>query len=124
MTTTTSSKATIAGILNIASGLMAVIGGAVLASLGLIGTGALYAIPDDIPPIQWLPLAFFGPMALMVLVAGFIAIVGGIKAIKRSSWAWTLAGAVAALVCCLPLGVASLVVTVMAENEFHTGAQG
>jgi len=124
MTTTTSSKATIAGILNIASGLMAVIGGAVLASLGLIGTGALYAIPDDIPPIQWLPLAFFGPMALMVLVAGFIAIVGGIKAIKRSSWAWTLAGAVAALVCCLPLGVASLVVTVMAESEFRTGAQG
>jgi uncharacterized BrkB/YihY/UPF0761 family membrane protein len=124
MTTPTSSKATIAGILNIASGLMAVIGGAVLASIGLIGTGALYAIPDDIPPIQWLPLAFFGPMALMILVAGFIAIVGGIKAIKRSSWAWTLAGAVAALVCCLPLGVASLVVTVMAENEFRTGAQG
>ncbi len=123
MTTTakspTTSKGTIAGILNIASGVMALSGGAVLAAIGLIGTGVLYAIPDEMPPIQWLPLAFFGPMALMVLIAGVIAIIGGIKAIKRTSWAWTLAGAVAALVCFLPLGIASLVVTVMAEGEFR-----
>ncbi len=123
MTATTSSpttsKGTIAGILNIASGVMALSGGAVLAAIGLIGTGVLYAIPDEMPPIQWLPLAFFGPMALMVLIAGVIAIIGGIKAIKGTSWAWTLAGAVAALVCCLPLGIASLVVTVMAEGEFR-----
>ena len=79
----------------------------------------LYAIPDEMPPIQWLPLAFFGPMALMVLIAGAIAIIGGIKAIKRTSRAWNLAGAVAALVCCLPLGIASLVFTVMAEGEFR-----
>lgn len=123
MTTTatspSTSKATIAGILNIASGVMALMGGAVLASIGLIGTGVLIAVPDEMPPIQWLPLAFFGPMALMILVAGVVAITGGIKAIKRTSWAWTLAGAVAALVCCLPLGIASLIVTVMAEGEFR-----
>jgi len=122
MTTNGSSKATIAGVLNIASGVMAVMGGAVLSAIGMIGTGTLYAIPDDIPPIQWIPLAFFGPMALMILIAGAIAIIGGIKAIKRSSWAWTLAGAVAALVCCLPLGVASLVVTVLAEGEFRSSS--
>ena len=123
MTATTSSpgtsKATIAGILNIASGTMALMGGAVLATIGLIGTGVLYAVPDDMPPIQWLPLAFFGPMALLILIAGMVAIIGGTKAIKRSSWSWTLAGAVAALVCCLPLGIASLVFTVMAEGEFR-----
>ena len=122
MTTTTTSKATIAGILDIASGLMALMGGAVLAAIGLIGTGVLIAVPDDMPPIQWVPLAFFGPLALMVLVAGIIAIVGGVKAIRRSSWACTLAGAVAALVCCIPLGIASLVVTVMAEGEFRGGS--
>ena len=115
-------KATIAGILNIASGMMALMGGAVLAAIGLIGTGVLYAVSDEMPPIQWLPLAFFGPMALMVLIASVIAIIGGIKAIKRTSWAWTLAGAVAALVCFLPLGIASLVFTVMAEGEFRRGA--
>ncbi len=123
MTTTatspTTSKATIAGILDIASGLMALMGGAVLAAIGLVGTGVLIAVPDDMPPIQWLPLVFFGPIALMVLIAGVVAIIGGIKAIKRTSWAWTLAGAVAALVCCIPLGIASLVVTVMAEGEFR-----
>ena len=123
MTTTgtspATSKATIAGILDIASGLMALMGGAVLAAIGLVGTGVLIAVPDDMPPIQWVPLAFFGPMALMVLITGVIAIIGGIKAIKRTSWAWTLAGAVAALVCCIPLGIASLVVTVMAEGEFR-----
>ena len=105
MTTNTTSKATIAGILNLASGLMALMGGAVMAAIGVIGTGVLIAVPDDMPPIQWVPLAFFGPMALMVIVAGIIAIVGGVKAVKRTSWAWTLAGAVAALICCIPLGI-------------------
>ena len=119
MTNNTTSKSTIAGILDIASGLMALIGSAVLSAIGLIGTGVLYAVPDDMPPIQWLPLAVFGPLALMTFIAGTIAVIGGIKAIKRSSWAWTLAGAVAALLCCLPLGIASLVVTVMAEGEFR-----
>ena len=118
MTSVPTSKATIAGILDIASGLMALMGGAVLAAIGLIGTGVLCAVPDEMPPIQWIPLAFFGPLALMILVAGSIAVIGGIKAISRSSWTWTLAGAVAALVCCIPLGIASLVFTVMAEGEF------
>ena len=119
MTTPTTSKATIAGILDIASGFMALTGGTVLAAIGLIGTGILMAVPDDMPPIQWVPLAFFGPLALIILVMAMVAIIGGIKAINRSSWAWTLAGAVAALVCFFPLGIASLVVTVMAENEFR-----
>ena len=120
MTNNTTSKSTIAGILDIASGLMALIGSTVLSAIGLIGTGVLYTVPDDMPPIQWLPLAVFGPLALIAFIAGTIAVIGGIKAIKRSSWAWTLAGAVAALLCCLPLGIASLVVTVMAEGEFRS----
>lgn len=119
MTSTKTSKATIAGILDIASGFMALSGGAVLAAVGLIGTGILMAVPDEMPPIQWVPLAFFGPLALIILVMGIVAVIGGIKAINRSSWAWTLAGAVAALVCFFPLGIASLVVTVMAEPEFR-----
>ena len=119
MNNNSTSKATIAGVLDIASGLMALIGSIVLSAIGLIGTGVLYAVPEDMPPIQWLPLAVFGPLALITFIAGTIAVIGGIKAIKRSSWAWTLAGAVAALLCCLPLGIASLVVTVMAEGEFH-----
>lgn len=117
--TTTTSKATIAGILDIASGFMALAGGTVLGVIGLIGTGVLMAVPDDMPPIQWVPLALFGPLALIILFAGLIAVIGGVKAIKRSSWAWTLAGAVAAMVCFIPLGIVSLVVTVMAENEFR-----
>ena len=123
MTSVPTSKATIAGILDIASGLMALMGGAVLAAIGLIGTGVLFAVPDDMPPIQWIPLAFFGPLALMILFAGSIAVIGGIKAISRSSWTWTVAGAVAALVCCIPLGIASLVCTVMAEGEFPGRSQ-
>lgn len=123
MNNTGTSKATIAGVLDITSGLMALIGSLVLSTIGLIGTGVLYAVPDDMPPIQWLPLAVFGPFAIVTFFAGLIAVIGGIKAIKRVSWGWTLAGAVAALLCCFPLGIASLVVTVMAESEFRSRAR-
>lgn len=118
MTDTPPTKSLVAGILDIASGLTALIGGAFMGGIGIIGTGVLIAVPDDIPPIQWIPLAVFGPIALLILIAGAIAVIGGIKAIRRSSWPWTIAGAIASLLCCIPLGIIALVFTVMAEGEF------
>ncbi len=113
------SRATIAGILDIAAGLMALTGGAVLALLAMVGTGLLSHISRDAPPLQWLPLAVFGPLALMVLGSAVVSVVGGIAALKRLSWGWSLAGAVAALVAFVPLGVVALVFTIMAEDEFR-----
>ncbi len=115
----TTSHATIAGVLDIAAGLMALTGGLVLALLAVLGAGVLAAIPEDIPPLQFVPLALFGPLALLVLGAAAVCIAGGIAALKRSSWGWALAGAVAALLAFLPLGVVALIFTILAEREFQ-----
>jgi len=56
------SLSTIAGILDIAAGLMALTGGAVMGLLAVIGTGFLSQIPNGAPPLHWLPLALFGPL--------------------------------------------------------------
>jgi len=118
------SRATIAGILDIAAGLMALTGGAVMGLLAVIGTGFLANIPEDGPPVQYLPLAVFGPLALMLLGSAVVAVAGGIVALKRSSWGWSLAGAVAAILAFVPLGVVALILTIMAEHEFRRQEPG
>ena len=62
-----------------------------------------------------------GALFLMVVatILGILAIVGGICALRRKRWGWTLAGAIAAIFPIFPLGIASLVLTIMARDEFE-----
>lgn len=70
---------------------------------------------DSVP--QWVPGLLFGlatPLALAAVLAG----VGGIFAIRRKVWGLALAGSIAAFICCFLLGVVSIVLTAVAQNEF------
>ena len=75
--------------------------------------------PDD------LPLALFSGMiwALVVLslIAGLLSIIGGIVALRRTGWAWPLAGAITALFSAMPIGVFALIFVVLAEKELRGG---
>ncbi len=115
----TTSHATVAGVLDLAAGFLALTGGSMLGLLGLLGSGILAAVPDELPAvIRLVPVAFFGPLALLALLAAVVCFVGGAAALRRSSRGWALAGAVAALVAFAPLGIAALVFTILAEGEF------
>lgn len=111
------SKGTVAGVLDIASGISAVIGAAVLGGLGVIGSSVLASEASEVGFVKVLPLAVFGPLALLVLVAGVVAIVGGVAALRGSSWGWAVAGAVASLFAFLPAGIAAVILTILAEDE-------
>ncbi len=124
MTIATGSKGTVAGVLDIFAGAMALVGAAILAGMGVIASGAIAAAPKDVGPLPALPLVIFVPLAALVLVMAVLAIAGGIAALRRSSYTWAVVGAVAATLACLPLGAVALVVTILAEDEFRPGATG
>lgn len=113
------SKSTIAGLLDIGAGVFAVVGALVLVLLAVVGTLAVGCAPD-VPEGLWsIPLLFFGGIAVMIVVPGVVSIIGGVAALRRSSWCWAVTGAMAALVAFAPLGLVSLVLTAMAEPELR-----
>jgi hypothetical protein len=121
MTAPSSSKPTLAGVFNLASGAMGLIGGGILLLLGLVGSGVLWqTVHGPEAPLAIVPIAFFGPMALLLLVSGAVAVWGGMAALHRRNWPRVVLGGIAATICFLPLGVVALIVSVMAEGEFSS----
>jgi hypothetical protein len=115
------SKATIAGVLDIIAGVMSLIGAGVLFLLGIVGTGAITAAGAQDPEaarVAFVPLAFFGPISLICLTIGVAAIAGGLAAMRRQKMWLAVVGSIAALFSFFPLGIASIILTIMAEKEF------
>lgn len=115
------SKTTVAGVLDIIAGVTSLIGAGVLLLIGVIGSGGISAAATHDPEaarLAFIPLALFGPLALLCLLIGVIAIIGGIAAIRRSRLWLALAGAIAAVFSFFPLGIPAVILTVMAEREF------
>ncbi|HHE41992.1 MAG TPA: hypothetical protein ENL12_05060 [Dehalococcoidia bacterium] len=112
-------KSTTAGVLSIVAGSLTIGLGLLVALSGSILSGILAAV--EVPRIAFLiPLPVFGILAAPLVVLGTIAIIGGVQAIKRTSWPLALAGAICALV---PppvgiLGVLAIVFVVLGRDEF------
>jgi hypothetical protein len=116
------SKSTIAGVLDIIAGVMSLIGACVLFLIGIIGTGAITTAGAHDPMaarMAFLPIAMFGPLALLCLVIGVLAVIGGIAAIRQRRFWLALVGSIAALFSFFPIGIPAIVLTVMAEREFE-----
>jgi hypothetical protein len=114
------SKATVAGVLSIVSGVSAGIGAMVLGGIGVIAAGVLASTAENAPHrVAAIPLVVFLPLALLLLAMGVTAAVGGIAAINRRSWMLAVLGAAAAVFCFFPVGVASLVFLLLGEDEFE-----
>ena len=58
-------------------------------------------------------------MAIPTLIIAILALVGGIFAVQRKQWGWSLAGSIAAIIVFLPLGIASTVLAAQSKNEFE-----
>jgi len=110
------SKPTVAGILAIISGVLGLIG-AVSMFIGFgVVSGAL-GIPTGYIP-GFVPGVVLG-MAIPTLIIAILALVGGIYAVQRKQWGWTLAGSIAAIIVFLPLGIASTVLSAQSKSEFE-----
>lgn len=108
----------VAGILNIVSGVISLLGFIGL----LIGAVAVGSTAVDIT--GWIPGLGFALTVLIILatlclVTGIIALVGGIFAIQRDKWPWALAGSICAVIPLVLLGIIAIVLVSMSRGEFE-----
>jgi hypothetical protein len=119
-----SNKATVAGILDITAGVIGCVGAIPLAFLAFGGAAVLGMVPDpEANRLAMLPLLLFLPLAIFGLVAGLVAIFGGIAALNRRRWGLSVAGAIAAIFGFFPVGIAAVIFTILAEPEFRAARE-
>ena len=108
---------TAAGVLDLLAGTLALIGFAILVFIGFI----LQTAPDLDPDEFGIAVAqaLFGALAMGALLLALLALFGGVCALQRRRFGWALAGAIAAALVCAPLGVPSLILTVIAEHDLR-----
>ena len=98
-------KGTTAGILTIIGGIIGIAAGGV----ALLGTSFI----GDL-----LGMGFLAGIGGGLLALGILALVGGIFALRRKSWGFSLAGAIFAMFPIIPLGVLAIIFISLAKKEF------
>ena len=106
-------KPVIGGILTIVSGALGMLGIASYA-IGLGDTGSGFG-KGDMPP--FVPSIIFGIPIPAVIIA-ILAIVGGILAVQRKRWRWSLTGSIAAALSLILLGIPAVVLIALSKDEF------
>ena len=106
-------KPIIGGILTIFSGLLG-LSGILSYSIGFGDVGSGIA-KGDMPP--FVPSIIFG-MSIPAIVIALLAIAGGILAVLRKQWRWSLAGSIAAALSLIILGVPAVVLIALSKDEF------
>jgi len=105
-------KPKIGGILTIISGALASLGAVNYA----IGLGDISGLgKGDIPP--FVPSIIFGVPTLSIII-GILALIGGILAMRRKKWGWSLAGSIAGTLSVLPLGIPAIILIALSKDEF------
>ena len=111
-----------AGILNIITGVFSAAGaiGLLIVVISVDTSKFLVAVvpPEDLP--------FIAPLVNMILISLLVLsvfhtvfpIVGGVFAIQRKRWKWSLTGSIVAILAVFPLGVASTIFVAIAKDEF------
>ena len=103
----------IGGVLAIISGALGLLG-IFSYTIGLGEAGSGFG-KGDMPP--FVPSIIFG-LPIPSLVIALVAIAGGILAINRKSWPWSIAGSIAALLSFLPFGIPAMILIAMSKEEF------
>ena len=112
----------IAGVINIISGISALIGFSLF---------FIFSIATSIPVIE-LDGRDFGVdiasgilflISIVLLTIGILSIFGGICALRRKNWRWALTGSICALITRLPLGIVSIILVALSKDGFEKDSQ-
>jgi hypothetical protein len=103
----------IGGILTIFSGALGTLG-IISYAIGLGDVGSGFG-KGDMPP--FVPSIIFG-MPIPSLIIALLALVGGIFAIRRKRWRWSLTGSIAAALSLILLGIPAIVLIAISKDEF------
>jgi uncharacterized BrkB/YihY/UPF0761 family membrane protein len=108
------SLGTVAGILDIVSGVLALFGVFAMTIAFIILANDPYRHePDDVDP-----LIILASVAVPLAILAILAIGGGIYALRRKRWGMALAGAIAAALPFSLTGIAALILTALSRDEF------
>jgi hypothetical protein len=99
-------------ILSTIAGIVEIVAGGFTALTAIICLIAMF-VAEDLP--GW--YVFFPVVTLVILSA--LAIIGGICALRRRNWAMALTGAIAVIWPTTVLGIAAVVLNIMARDEFE-----
>jgi len=104
-------KPTTAGILDIISGVLGLIGAiSYFIAIGVVGSQ---------PDVPGFVLGILWGLAFPSIIIGILALVGGIYSVQRKKWGWALAGSIAAILAFLPLGILATIFAAMSRDEFE-----
>jgi branched-chain amino acid transport system permease protein len=115
-------KPTAAGILSIIGGVVQVGGGIVFA---MISRFLAQFAGLGIGGVIGLVAGFHTVVAIVLIILGLIAILGGICALRRSSWRLGLAGSICALFGpAIILGIPAIILIILGKDEFQYVVEG
>jgi hypothetical protein len=98
-------------ILSTIAGIVEIVAGGLTALVAIVYVVAML-VTDSLP--SWYVLF---PIITVILSA--LAIIGGVCALRRRNWALALTGAIAVIWPTTVVGIAALVLTIMAKDEFE-----
>jgi hypothetical protein len=122
-------KSKIAGILSIVSGGLG-IGTALVYVIMIVFSSLVMRMPGFMPntpgPDNYTGGIMFTMMIIMYsifaavfIIAGILAIIGGVFALKRKKWGLALTGSIASIIAFMACGIASIIFIIMGKEEFQ-----
>ncbi len=120
------SKPTIAGVLNIITGAISIIGAVFIFTGFSIEFGA-WSIPQMGAVISLMPLGMVVGTGIFILLIAVLVLIGGVFALQRKHWGWALTGSIAtilSLYLTIPLrppiiSILIIILIGLSKNEFE-----
>jgi hypothetical protein len=116
-------NARIGGVLSIVAGGWAILWTTIFVLLLVLTIFVPFEF-DTVPPdeifISLIPISLFGCIFLLL---GALGIVGGIFALKRKYWGWSLAGGIAGAITMFPCGIPAVIFITLGKPEFDSQAK-
>ena len=117
-------KPTVAGILNIISGVSNLIGFVfmifVVIAVSSSSAFIMRFIPEEVFPFgTGLIVTIIALIAVLLAIHGIVPLIGGIYALQRKKWLWALIASIVAIFGATLFGVASTILVAMAKEEFE-----
>jgi hypothetical protein len=123
-------KSRIAGILSIVSGGLG-IGTSLIYVIIIVFFSLVMRMPGFMPDVPGtdeymanmmftMMIIIYSVIAAVMIIAGILAIVGGVFALKKKNWGVALAGSIGSIIAFMPCGIASIIFIIMGKEEFQS----
>ena len=123
-------KSKIAGILSIVSGGLG-IGTALIYVIMVVFSSLVMRMPGFMPDTPGpgdytggimftMMIIVYSIFAAVFIIAGVLAIIGGVFALKREKWGLALTGSIASIIAFMACGIASIIFIIMGKEEFQS----